>query len=776
MAKGQKNKNSITDDPYADRESSNYAQPIASREYIIDLIKNESSLDRRQLIKKLSIKGQVAREALRRRLNAMVRDGQLKYRKKKDVFYVSDPNKLISGKVEAHRDGYGFLLIEGDEDIFLSEREMRTIFHGDEVLVSILGRTRRGGIEGKVEKITKRALTTVVGRINSDKNNFFVLPDNPRINHDIFLPEGLDGLSVEIGDYVVVNITMYPTSRGITQGKISKVLGGALAPGLEIDRAIHSFEIPNTWSFDVIDQVKELAEEPSEDDKKNRIDLRHLPFVTIDGEDAKDFDDAVFCEHHLNGEFTLWVAIADVSSYVPIGSVLDKAAYQRGTSIYFPGRVVPMLPEKISNGLCSLKPHLDRLSIVCEMKINDQGEIFDFDFYEAVIHSHGRLTYNEVAEVLALVKKPPRIGLKKRLEPLLPLLKNLFNLYQNLREQRTNRGAIDFETVETQIIFNTDKKIESIQPVIRNDAHKIIEECMLCANVAAAKFLSKQDIPTLYRVHESPKESKLENLRLYLAELNLRLSGGLKPEPSDYQSVMDSIKDRDDENLIQVMLLRSMNQAVYQSQNEGHFGLAYKAYLHFTSPIRRYPDLIVHRAIKSLIRSRKHCNHIRRTDDASIIQKKQIYPYNDAQMTEIGMHASMTERRAEDATRDVMSWLKCEYLTEHLGEKLTGVITGVTRFGFFVELDDLFVEGLVHVNSLGSDFFRFEEAQQRMVGEKSGLTYVLGQRLKVVVSRVDLDERRIDLTLPSISINRKIKRKSFKKKKSIPKNVKMKKK
>jgi ribonuclease R len=767
VSKDKKNRKAANDDPYANRESSNYAQPIASREYIIELIKNESYSDRRQLIKRLSIKGQVAREALRRRLNAMVRDGQLTYRKKNDSFHIPNFDEYISGKVEAHRDGYGFLLIENDEDIFLSEREMRKVFHGDEVLVSILGKTRRGGIEGKIEKIINRANKSIVGRVNFDKKNFFVLPDNPRINHDIFLPEGIEEFSVEMGDYVEVDITRYPTSRRVAQGKIKKVLGGALAPGLEIDLAIHSFDIPNTWSLGVISQIEKISKEPSQADKENRVDLRDLPFVTIDGEDAKDFDDAVFCKKNTSGGFTLWVSIADVSFYVPLGTPLDKAAYDRGTSVYFPGRVIPMLPEKISNGLCSLKPQLDRLSITCEMKIDQKGVLVDFDFYESVIHSHGRLTYNEVAEVLGLVKKSPRIGLTKRLDSLLPSLKNLFNLYKLLRDQRKSRGAIDFETVETQMIFNQEKKIESIQPVIRNEAHKIIEECMLCANVAAARFLSKQDMPTLFRVHESPKESKLESLKLYLAELNLRLSGGLKPAPSDYQHIMELIKGRDDENLIQVMLLRSMNQAVYQPQNEGHFGLAYEAYLHFTSPIRRYPDLIIHRAIRSLIRSNSSCNHIRRIDDAPNIQKKQIYPYTLPHMIEIGIHASMTERRAEDATRDVISWLKCEYLMERLGEKLSGLITGVTRFGIFVELDDLFVEGLVHINNLGADFFRFNESQQKMVGEKSGRIFALGQRLTVIVSRVDLSERRIDLTLPSIGLPRKNKKRSIKKKSKV---------
>ena len=738
--------NDITD-PHADRESLNYSNPIASREHILSLIVNEGPASRKQLLKKLGIKGQDGREALRRRLRAMERDNQLLFRKQDECFYIPDPKSMLSGKVEAHRDGFGFLLLDGQEDIYLSEREMRQVFHGDEVLVSPAGRSRRGGVEGKIEKVVKRAHEFIVGRLKFESNLYFVIPDNPRIGQDILLPDGIVGYEVESGDYVSVKITQYPTVRIPAAGIIDEVLGEALAPGLEIDLAIRSHDIPFKWSDESLAQAATLGAEPEEADKTLRVDLRDLPLVTIDGEDARDFDDAVYCKRQRGGGFTLWVAIADVSHYVPVGSALDQQAYERSTSVYFSGRVVPMLPEAISNGLCSLKPAVDRLCMVCEVDISAAGKVTRHQFYEAVMHSHARLTYNEVAEALGLVAKAPRAGLMDRVKKIMPDLENLRGLYECLRAQRSKRGAIDFETTETQIIFNADKKIETIEPVVRNDAHKIIEECMLCANVAAANFLDSHDLPVLFRVHEGPKEQKLENLRLYLGELGLGLGGGLKPQPNDYQVLMSQIADRPDAHLVQIMMLRSLSQAMYQPDNEGHFGLAYPAYLHFTSPIRRYPDLLVHRAIRSIVRSRKICDQVKRVPGAKVISKKIIYPYSQADIVAAGMHTSMAERRADDATRDVTAWLKCEYLQDRIGETFDGVVAGVTRFGIFVELENLFVEGLVHINSLGQDFFRFDQAQQRLVGERTGVVYCLGDKVKVVVARVDLDERKVDLEM-----------------------------
>ena len=758
-----------TSDPHADRESLNYSNPIASREHILSMIAEDGAMSRKQLLKKLGIKGQDGREALRRRLRAMERDNQLLFRKQDECFYIPDPKSMLRGKVEAHRDGFGFLLLDGQEDIYLSEREMRQVFHGDEVLVSPAGRSRRGGVEGKIEQVVNRAHEFIVGRLNRESDLYFVIPDNPRIGQDILLPEGVAGFEVESGDYVSVKITQHPTLRVPAAGVIDEVLGEALAPGLEIDLAIRSHDIPFKWSDAALAQAATLGAEPEEGDKDFRVDLRDLPLVTIDGEDARDFDDAVYCKRRRGGGFTLWVAIADVSHYVPVGSALDQQAYERSTSVYFSGRVVPMLPEAISNGLCSLKPEVDRLCMVCEVDINAAGKVTQHQFYEAVMHSHARLTYNEVAEALGLIAKPPRTGLMQRLHSLMPDLENLRALYECLRAERSKRGAIDFETTETQIIFNADKKIETIEPVVRNDAHKIIEECMLCANVAAANFLDSQDLPVLFRVHEGPKEQKLENLRLYLGELGLGLGGGLKPQPSDYQVLMSQIEERPDAHLVQVMMLRSLSQAMYQPDNEGHFGLAYDAYLHFTSPIRRYPDLLVHRAIRSIVRSRKICDQVKRVPGAKVIAKKIIYPYSQADIVAAGMHTSMAERRADDATRDVTAWLKCEYLQDRIGETFAGVIAGVTRFGIFVELENLFVEGLVHINSLGQDYFRFDQAQQRLVGERTNRVYCLGDKIQVVIARVDLDERKVDLEMESMANGGGAKKRSSAKKRSTDK-------
>ncbi|NNC54245.1 MAG: VacB/RNase II family 3'-5' exoribonuclease, partial [Pseudomonadales bacterium] len=484
---------------------------------------------------------------------------------------------LLRGVVEAHRDGFGFVLQKDSEDIYLSANEMRRVFHGDEVLVSIAGENRRGQLEGKVVEIIARHTNRIVGRLKRDAGLYFVVPDNPRITHDILIDKG-DRQKANPGEYVTVEITEYPDWQTRAKGIIAEVLGAPMAPGLEIDIAIRSHALPYEWPAQALDEAAELGEEPAKQDKKHRVDLRDLPLVTIDGEDARDFDDAVYCEPGKRGSFKLWVAIADVAHYVPLHSALDSEAFQRGNSVYFPGRVVPMLPEAISNGLCSLNPAVDRLCMVAEMTISAAGKLTGYEFYEAVMHSHARLTYTEVAEALGLIDRKPRQGLMQRVEPLLPHLENLNKLFHVLRNSRSQRGAIDFETVETQIVFNEQRKIDAIVPVVRNDAHKIIEECMLCANVAAAGFLQRSDLDALFRVHEGPKPEKLQNLRAYLGEMGLSLGGGDKPSPKDYQALMQGIDERPDAHLIQVMLLRSLSQAVYDPENNGHFGLAYDAY------------------------------------------------------------------------------------------------------------------------------------------------------------------------------------------------------
>jgi len=585
-----------------------------------------------------------------------------------------------------------------------------------------------------------RAHQSIVGRYQEESGSGYVIPENSRITQQILIPPKEKGKAVS-GQIVTADITDFPTRQFGAKGRISEILGDHMDPGLEIDVAIRSHGIPWEWPEAVVDEAGRLEAEPLEEDKKKRVDLRKLPFVTIDGEDARDFDDAVYCEKRTLGGWRLWVAIADVSHYVRPGSALDDEAAHRATSVYFPEKVVPMLPEALSNGLCSLKPAVDRLAMVCEMELSRAGKLTKYTFYEAVIHSHARLTYTQVGEVLEKGSQP---DVDKRR---VPDLQRLHALYKVLRAARDKRGAIDFETVETRIIFNEERKIESIVPVVRNDAHKLIEECMLSANVAAADFFEVNGVPMLYRVHEGPTEEKLENLRGFLGELGLDLGGGAKPTPLHYQRLLSQIEDREDAHVIQTMLLRSLRQAVYQADNLGHFGLHYPAYAHFTSPIRRYPDLLVHRGIRRVIRAQKKGQGVQRVRGAKPIPMASIFPYDMQAIVTYGEHCSMAERRADDATRDVQAWLKCEYLQDHVGDEFNGVVSAVTSFGLFVELEDLYIEGLVHITALPGDYYNFDASHQRLLGERSGRSFQLGGRVRVQVARVDLDDKKIDLEL-----------------------------
>ncbi|MGB1110839.1 MAG: ribonuclease R, partial [Gammaproteobacteria bacterium] len=545
-------------------------------------------------------------------------------------------------------------------------------------------------------------------------------PDNKRITQDIVVKGG--EFQPTPGQIVVATIEKQPSKHMPPMGRITEVLGEHMAPGMEIDIAVRAHGLPYEWPDAVTNEVAGLKPEVPEKAKLNRVDLRKLPFVTIDGADARDFDDAVYAKKTLRG-WKLWVAIADVSHYVEVGTALDGEAHKRGTSVYFPERVIPMLPEILSNGLCSLNPEVDRLAMVCEMTMNRDGEFTRTRFQEAVIRSHARLIYDDVAAFL-----DGDAGQAKRLGKLGKHIKVLYALYEVLRAAREERGAIDFETTETRIIYGAERKIERIVPTERNDAHKLIEECMLAANVCTANWLEKRKVPFLYRVHEGPRTEKLEDLRAFLGEFRQVVQGGENPSAKDYARVLDAISERPDKHLIQTVLLRSLSQAVYTPENVGHFGLAYEAYTHFTSPIRRYPDLLTHRAIRHLLRG----------------GSRKDYRYKEAEVVEFGEHCSMTERRADDATRDAVAWLKCEFMMDKVGEVFGGTIASVTSFGLFVELDDIYVEGLVHVTSLRSDYYHFDPVGHRMSGERSGRSYRLGDRIRVKVVRVDLDQRKVD--------------------------------
>lgn len=765
-------KNKHPHDPHAEREAQNYAKPIPSREFILkQLDAAPGPLTHPELCQLLELHDEESIEALRRRLIAMERDGQL-MRNRRWAYGPVDHLDLIKGRVHGHKDGFGFVIpATGGDDLYLAGRQMRKVFDGDEVLVRDSGKGYRGKREGHIVEVIARNTHQVVGRFYAESGVNFVRPDNARLIHDVMIPAG-ETANAEPGQYVVVEITQQPDRRQHPAGRVLEVLGDHMAPGMEIDVAIRSHGIPHLWPSDVSAEAAALDSEVAESDKKHRVDLRDKPFVTIDGEDARDFDDAVLCVPNKKTKgWHLYVAIADVSHYVTLGSALDREAQVRGTSVYFPDHVVPMLPEAISNGLCSLNPNVDRLAMVCEMTISAKGRVSSYQFYEGVIHSHARLTYTEVGKILD-ERGNQQSGPRKARANLLPYIDALHDLYKVLRQNRNERGAIDFETTETRILFDDDRKIEQIVPVERNDAHKLIEECMLCANVCSARFLEKLELPALYRVHEGPGDEKLENLRDFLAEMGLSLGGRSQPKPEDYQRLLQSIADRPDAGLIQTVMLRSMKQAVYSPDNQGHFGLCYKAYTHFTSPIRRYPDLLVHRAIRSVIRGRGGIGQqllalfnkppVQKVKGAKPLPKAEIYPYDMATMLSMGETCSSFERRADEASRDVVSWLKCEYLQDRVGETFEGIINAVTGFGIFVELKDIYVEGLVHISALPHDYYHYEASQHRLIGEKSRQVFRLGDELRVQVVRVDLDERKVDLELVERLSGSKRKRKSGK--------------
>ncbi len=709
-------------DPFYKREKEKYAIPIPSRELIMQVLEEFGRpMTRTQLITLLEVENESEQEALGFRLKAMLRDGQV-MQDRRGRFCLLGRINLQRGTVQGHPDGFGFFIPDEDgDDMFLSAKEMRLVMNGDVVLAYKTSIDRRGRPEGKIHEVVEHANASVVGRYFTEHGVGFLIPDNKRLTQDISIPLEFAG-GAKNGQMVLAEVVAFPSKRNQAIGQVVHILGEHMAPGMEIKVAIHAHGIPADWPDDVSAEVAKIPQKVTAEQLKGRADLRHLPFVTIDGEDAKDFDDAVYCCQKPKGGYQLYVAIADVSHYVAVDSALDKEAARRGNSVYFPGKVVPMLPEALSNGICSLNPHVDRLCIVAEMVITADGKISRSRFYRAVFHSHARLTYTQVAQWL----QNDRTDAEH--EALWPMLQSLFLLYGNLLKARKIRGAMEFETTETCIEFDEHRKIQCIVPVIRNDAHCLIEECMLAANVATARFLEKTKIPTLYRVHATPDEEKISALRLFLGELGLQLGGGKKPHPKDFQKVLSSIENRPEKHLIETVMLRSLKQAQYIEENDGHFGLAYSAYTHFTSPIRRYPDLLIHRAIVHLIEQ----NEVEKFD------------YSHEDMNRLGKHCSATERRADEATREVIAWLKCEYMQDKLGQVFKGTISAVTSFGIFVELDDIYVEGLVHITSLRSDYYAFDAVKHRLVGERGGHVYRLGDKMTVLLARVDLDERKID--------------------------------
>lgn len=718
-------------DPYLGRETANYENPIASREHLLELIKSQKvPLPLEHIAATLDYSDETQLEALRRRLQAMVRDGQL-FRNRRGGYLSFDHMDLEKGYVQSHPDGFGFVRPDsGGKDIFLPARQMRTLMNGDRVAIKITNfDPQRDRSEGALISVLARAHETLVGRYYRESGIDLVVPDDKRLVQDVLLNREV-GHKANPGDIVLVRITEYPSSHSQPIGLIEHVLGQQNAPGMEVTIAVNTHHIPHQWNDQVLQSIRTLSDEVTEKDKKARRDLRALKFVTIDGADARDFDDAVYCEPQANG-YRLYVAIADVAHYVDVDSALDREAQERGTSVYFPGEVIPMLPEILSNGLCSLNPEVDRLCLVCAMDINEQGTIKQYDFFEAVIHSHARLIYDEVAAVVFDGAKPG----KQPIAGVVTELQHLTQAYRALARARRRRHAIEFETREVVFKYNRERKIEAIVPYQRNQAHLLIEECMIAANICAARLLKKHKLPTLYRIHEGINVDKLPNLQEFLSSFGIALTSE-NPTPTDIAKVVEQARQRPESDMIQTVVLRTLLQASYGPNTKiGHFGLALNDYAHFTSPIRRYPDLLVHRAIKHWIRH----------------QKAAGFGYDLAQMTALGESCSRYERRAEDATRDAADWLKCEFLQKHIGNQYSGIVTAVTNFGLFVQLDDLLIDGLVHVTALKRDYYQFDPAHHRLVGELTGRHYRLGDRLMVEVVRVNMEDRKIDFDLVSVA-------------------------
>jgi ribonuclease R len=671
----------------------------------------------------------------------------------------------VDGIVQGHRDGHGFVQrADGEGDIYLSPQEMHSVLHRDRVRVRVVRYDRKGRPEGRVLEILDRAKSPIIGRLLHESGIWLLAPEDKRYGQDIMIPK--NGIAnAAVGQVVAVELTEPPSMHSQPLGRVTEVLGEIDDPGMEIEIAVRKYEVPHRFSAETLALTSKLPDKVRPADKKHRIDLTDVALVTIDGEDARDFDDAVYCEPAIIGRrskadgWRLLVAIADVSHYVKPGEALDVDAYERATSVYFPRRVLPMLPEKLSNGLCSLNPNEDRLAMVCDMLIDADGEIHAYQFYPAVMHSQARFTYTEVAAILANTKGPEARARK----PLVAHLVHLHEVYRALLKARARRGAVDFETTETQIVCDESGRIEKIVPRTRNDAHRLIEEAMLAANVCSADFIQTHKHPSLYRVHEGPTPEKLATLQSYLKALGLGLSISDDPKPAEYQAIAQATAERADAQQIHSMLLRSMQQAIYTPLNSGHFGLAYPAYTHFTSPIRRYPDLLVHRVIKALLESRKYALQVAELESSAVHTRKprptmaekaqaKLTPQTKSSAAmqaweAAGAHCSANERRADEASRDVEAWLKCKFMREHLGEIYAGTVTAATSFGLFVTLDELYVEGLVHISELGGEYYRFDEARQELRGERTGMKYAAGSRLRVQVSRVDLDARKIDFRL-----------------------------
>jgi ribonuclease R len=749
-------------DSQAQLEEQRYENPIPSRVYIIDTLEDLGvPTSHKKLCKAFGIKDQKQQNAVEYRLKAMLKDGQISKNKKR-CYSIAKDIKLIKGTVQAKKEGHGLFVPETNgKNLYISSKAMLNLFDGDIILARCINKDYKNRAEAIPVEILKRGIKQIVGKYYNNKyNDSYIIAENKCINRRINIKDG--DITPNNGEFVLADIIEYPDEFSETSAVVIEVLGYQDKPRIEIDIAIRENNIPFQWSETVIKESNNISEKIKQQDIRERIDLRDLPFVTIDGEDSKDFDDAIFCSKKKSGGWRLYVAIADVSHYVKVNSSLDVEAETRGNSVYFPDYVIPMLPEKLSNVVCSLNPKKDRLVMVCEITISEQGRFSGYQFYEAIIHSKARLTYTQAFE---LINNQPNTknGLKK-FAHVAAHIQEFYKFYTTRIQERNRKGAIQFDTIETRIIFNKQKKIRKIVPIVRNDAHKMIEEAMLCANIAAAKILLKNDIVSLYRSHASINPEKQRSLAEFLGGLGINISKTKKLSVKDIALLLTKAQKREDFKIIQTVILRSMSAAEYSEVNIGHFGLGFKSYTHFTSPIRRYPDLLVHRAIKQLIRGRKQIENVIKIPDVPSIDKKNNYPYKTTEIHNLGSHCSNTERRADIATRNTLVALKCEYAQKHIGSIFKGTVVTVTGFGLFIELDDILIEGLLHISKLPGSYYRFDKNHHKLIENKGNKVFKLGSKLEVIISKVDLEMKLIDLQLKeNISSDKKKKSRVTKK-------------
>jgi ribonuclease R len=668
------------------------------------------------------------RAKLKTFMDKLVDDGEL-LAIKGNRYTVSGDKVAITGKLSTHRDGYGFVTPDGGgDDIFVPARFLRENLHGDRVEVRITSCRRDGKREGRIVRTLERGQKRVVGRYEQGENIGRVIPDESRITHDILIHPRGSGTALS-GQVVVAEITAYPSGQRSAEGRIIEVLGWPDQADVEALTILRKHDLPDRFPEDALAAAASVPGVIHADDLKGRIDLRERVTVTIDGENARDFDDAVSVQKEGRGAIRLWVSIADVSHYVRPGSPLDREAYLRGTSVYFPDRCIPMLPEELSNGICSLNPYLDRLTVTAEILFDKAGAIMESSFYPSIIRSSARLTYTAVKKILS--DNDPQ--LTDTYSALLEDLKLMETLALCLMEKRKKRGSIDFDLPEPEIILDLQGETLAIIRAERNLAHRIIEEFMLAANEAVASFIEARNIPSLYRVHEPPDPLKIHDFREFIYNFGYEFSmTGDKIRPGEFQRLLEQAEGKPEERMINEVLLRCMKQARYSAENLGHFGLSASCYTHFTSPIRRYPDLVVHRILKEAIKGKLKEREIQRLGDT---------------LPEIAAHSSRRERVAMDAEREIVELKKMQFMQDKVGEEFDGFITGIMPHGFFVELIDLFVEGLVHVSMLPRDFYQYIEKQHALFGENSRRFFRIGDKVRVKLVNVSLEKKQMDFTL-----------------------------